>query len=308
MRNDMKQQHDQHLPADTLDPNDPAVLSAILDDDCMRVWECLRRLGPGTDLATLAEKGEMCVVETGRYIDRLVAAKLVRKIRASGSRRLTTFTVTTQEISVAIETDAPNARQLTALFVEQADRRSAALVSGRKPLALATTDEFFFSEALSLSLDRDGLNELRRRIVDLSEFLELQAKRPQRTPAGSIEGCNYAVSVQVVPLAKPILPLPFIGFRAILAGTQDPVRGFRATNSALSVRELRIARELREGRSRGEIARRLSVSPHTIHTFCKRIFRKLGIKRARELQRFALTPMQEGWTERREPDRQSDGA
>ena len=50
----------------------------------------------------------------------------------------------------------------------------------------------------------------------------------------------------------------------------------------------RIARELRDGRTRNEIATKLRVSPHTVHAHCKRIFKKLGIDRASGLHAFPL--------------------
>lgn len=275
-----------------LDPTDPAVLGVLLDDDCMQIWECLRRLETGTDLATLAATCGVCVTETGRQVDRLVAAKLVRKVRARGSRRLPTFRVTTDAISIVIEPRSPQAKQVVARLAEHADRRHAALVANRKPIDRAGGHDTYFGEVHALSLDPDDLRELRRRLVHVAEFLELHAQRRQRAPRGSAERCNYLVSVQAAPLAEPVLPLPVIAVNAVDVKPGSK-RGFAATARALSARELRIARELREGRTRVEIAQRLCVSPHTVHTYCKRLFRKLGIERASDLHRFALQPIQE---------------
>lgn len=279
-------------PTSPLDPNDPAVLGALLDDDCMRVWECLRRLTTATDLATLAERCGICVTETGRQLDRLVAAKLVRKVRARGARRLPTFTVTTDAITIVIAPRTPQSKQLIAQLADQADRRHAALVANRKPLALAGGHDTYFGEVHALALDPDDLRELRRRLVHVAEFLELHAQRAEQNPGSAGGRCNYMVSVQAAPLAEPVLPLPVVAVNAVDVTPNRP-RGFETTAAALSARELHIARELRDGRTRTEIAQRLRVSPHTVHTHCKRLFRKLGIDRASDLHRFALQPLQE---------------
>jgi DNA-binding CsgD family transcriptional regulator len=50
-----------------------------------------------------------------------------------------------------------------------------------------------------------------------------------------------------------------------------------------------VARALRDGQSRAEVARRLAISPLTVGSLCKRIFRKLGIRRAAQLHSFELS-------------------
>ena len=70
-----------------LDPTGPAVLGVLLDDDCRQVWECLRRLETGTDLATLAATCGVCVTETGRQVDRLVHVAEFLELHAQRRQR-----------------------------------------------------------------------------------------------------------------------------------------------------------------------------------------------------------------------------
>ena len=49
-----------------------------------------------------------------------------------------------------------------------------------------------------------------------------------------------------------------------------------------------VAHALRDGQSRAEVARRLGIAELTVGTLCKRIYRKLGIRRASQLHSFAL--------------------
>jgi DNA-binding CsgD family transcriptional regulator len=57
----------------------------------------------------------------------------------------------------------------------------------------------------------------------------------------------------------------------------------RAAIPALTSRENEVLRLLSAGHSYREIAERLYVSPETVHTHCKRIYRKLGVTGRRQL-------------------------
>lgn len=276
----------------TLDPRDPTVLRVLLDAGCMQTWECLRQVGGPVSLAVLAQTMERDVVEVGRELDDLVAVELVRKLRARGERRAPTFAVTSEAISMTIEPGTAESRKVVARMAEDSDRRHAQLTANRKPLEMADDADTYFGEVHAVALDADDLRELRRRLGHLAEFLELHARRARRTPDGAVERCNYMVSLQAAPLLRPVLPSPIVGVNAVGTGRSAP-HGSHVSALKLSERELHVARELRDGRTRGEIAERLSVSPHTVHTHCKRLFRKLGIERASELHRFTLHSLQE---------------
>ena len=62
----------------------------------------------------------------------------------------------------------------------------------------------------------------------------------------------------------------------------------KRARQGLSPQELRVARLLKEGHSRREIAQRLSLSEGTVRSHLERIYRKLGVHSARELMLVSL--------------------
>lgn len=94
-----------------------------------------------------------------------------------------------------------------------------------------------------------------------------------------------------------LIALGFLGLgvylgRRLFATEVAPFDGNPRAQAALgiSARELMVLRELAEGRSNKEIARRLSISPETVKTHLSRLYERLGarrrgdaVSRAREL-------------------------
>jgi len=84
----------------------------------------------------------------------------------------------------------------------------------------------------------------------------------------------------------------FLGMRVFAAPRPAPFDGNPKAVASLGIspRELVVLKELADGRSNKEIARRLEVSPNTVKTHLARLYEKLGaqrrtdaVKRAREL-------------------------
>ena len=75
-----------------------------------------------------------------------------------------------------------------------------------------------------------------------------------------------------------------IGMRLLGAATPLPFDGNPKAQAALgiSARELTVLRELADGRSNKDIARRLGVSPNTVKTHVARLFGRLEARRRTE--------------------------
>lgn len=109
-----------------------------------------------------------------------------------------------------------------------------------------------------------------------------------RTRAAGGAPADAAVATQRVPLPDGTYRL-----RAwrIAGGDRGVVVGVEAegelhppgAQGVLTAQERRIASLLAEGLTNSEIGSRLSVSPHTVHTHAKSIFRKLGVRSRAQL-------------------------
>ncbi len=124
--------------------------------------------------------------------------------------------------------------------------------------------------------------ELQRRIRDVEDFLRTVASRRLQQPKTGDVDCNHVVKIQVQPTNGQTRPLPTVRFARRNAETNANPRS-DLLGHKLSRRELQIAQAMLAGMTRVEVARHLGLSPHTISTVCKRIFRKLGIQRRSQL-------------------------
>ena len=59
--------------------------------------------------------------------------------------------------------------------------------------------------------------------------------------------------------------------------------------TTLTVRELEIARMIAKGESNKDVAEKIHLSPHTVHTHRKNIMKKLGVRSASELTIYAIS-------------------
>jgi len=270
-------------PAAPLDIRSPALVDAIIDRDAMAIWECLRRLDRASTAREVADAAVRPIAEIDRALEVLLEAGLVRKLRARGRRSTIGYRVCGAAIVVEFDRRDPEQRAAVERIAAHID---GALESElfRESLALdrLTATDWHFRLCNPVALTAEDLLELQRRIARVEEFMN--ALRERRGSDGGLElvRCNHAVSIRIAPLGGHVLPQP-----AIMITTRTPQDARRQIERAprmpLSARERSVAIELRSGASRAEVARRLGLSVYTVGTLCKRIFRKLGIRRVTEL-------------------------
>lgn len=293
----MKRVHQPKSGEFKLDIYDPEHFAIATSTEIRTVWECLRHMGPRTTLAELSQEMEWPIARIAPSLDRLIGVGLVSRSRASRASRAVRYTVTTDRFVVVINPADPRTKDafaaadpiLTNDFMKLLPNLCRA---GRTKKGDATNNTLVI-----VSLDMDDVTELCRRVAHVADFLEMHAQRPQRTPKRTIQRCNYAVLLRFAPLVEEMLPQAAVNVHAVNVNPQCD-RSYPAVRRTLSDREILVARYLQDGYSRADISAKLKLSLSTVHTYCKRLFKKLNITRAADLQRISLHPRQDRYAVR----------
>jgi DNA-binding CsgD family transcriptional regulator/DNA-binding Lrp family transcriptional regulator len=270
----------------TVDLSRPRAFEALLNDDAMRCWSKLRMLGAPTPSAELAKACGMKFESVVESLDLLESGGLVRKLPAAGRRRTVAFEITVPALVVVLSDD-PSGRRRFEQMIEKNVARADQILARRKPLAERGAGEWYFRQVSEVVGTREELDELRRRIYAASEYAHELEERALRMKDLPPEWKHHAIQLHADPVAPTATPLPNVYVMMEKAAVQQRV-GRRESPAVLSARELEIARLLQGGLSRADAAGRLGISAQTVSTFCKRIFKKLGITRAIELNQFAF--------------------
>ena len=269
--------------AKPLDIRSPALVDAIIDREAMAIWECLRRLDRASSAKEIAAAAVRPIAEVDRALEVLLDAELVRKLRVRGRRTSIGYRVCSHAIVVEFDRRDPEQRVAVERITTHIDGSlESDLFRDALPLDRLTATDWHFRLCNPVALTSEDLLELQRRMARVEEFLSTLSERRGSDGGLELARCNHAVSIRVAPLGGHVLPQP-----AIEITTRTPRDGNRkaerARRAPLSARERSVAIELRSGASRAEVAKRLGLSVYTVGTPCKRIFRKLGIRRAAEL-------------------------
>lgn len=266
----------------------PGLLDAIKNLEAMGLWECLRRAREPLDAAALASRTARSVARVHAALDLLARANLVVTRKARGRRRAVSYEVAMQEISIVVDaTDAAHRKIVndvaTFINTEMAD----VLFKARRTIGTTGHKTWNFHHCGPMALDEEDLTELKRRIARVEEFVRLLGDKHAADRSGASLRCNHGMAIRIEPLADHVLPQPHVEF--VSARTVEERRSIRGVaHEALTARERQVARALRDGQARAEVARRLGISELTVGTLCKRIYRKLGIRRAAQLHDFTL--------------------
>lgn len=269
--------------------NRPGLLDAIKDVEAMGLWECLRRSRATLSAAELARRSTYESSKVYAALDKLALAGLVVAKKARGKRRTAGYVTSTSELSIVIDPRDPEQMKAVndvAAFINQ--ELASRFFIARDKIGRTGPDTWHFHHCSPMALDREDLQELKRRIARVEEFVRLLGDK-QSAQAGALPAqCNHGMMIRIEPLDEPVLPQPhveFVSTSVVRERGVDPA----IKHQSLTARERQVARALRDGHSRAEVGRRLSISAHTVGTLCKRIFSKLGIQRVAQLHGFELS-------------------
>ena len=278
-----------------MDVREPGVFDLLLDVKTMALWELLRRIGTPCTTAEIAKWAGCSTAAAQAALDRLGTFRLVSSVPAGGRRRSVAYRVTRDRIILAGTPKDATDRALLKRFYEDCQRANdQAFGSGAAFTPTWEPHELFEFLCAPLSLNALEVQELRRRLDEVVQFLKLVQAKHNGVRTRPPPMCNYYATLRVQPLAQPVLAQPDITVaprgQVPRPELPEPVREW----PALSPREREIAIALVGGFTQPEIAKQLGRSPHTVGTLTKRIYRKLGVRRRAELVN--RLRMMERWT------------
>ncbi|MCE2880950.1 MAG: helix-turn-helix transcriptional regulator [Planctomycetaceae bacterium] len=266
----------------------PGLLDAIKDIEAMGLWECLRGSRKPMNAAELVRQTSRDLSTVHAALDRLARAGLVTMKKARGRRRTAAYEVAMREISIVIDASDPLQRRIVNEVASYINREmSESLFKARRPIGTTGPNTWNFHHCSPLTLDAEDLTELKRRIARVEEFVRLLGdKHAGKRVAGPVR-CNHGLVIRIEPLVEHVLPQPHVEFvSTTTVRERGTIRG--VAHQSLTARERQVAQALRDGNSRAQVAQRLGIAEHTVGTLCKRIYRKLGIRRAAQLHSFDL--------------------
>jgi DNA-binding CsgD family transcriptional regulator len=260
----------------------PGLADAIRSPRAMGLWEVLRRHRRAATASQVAALCQCSHAEAQQDLDLLERATLVRKRRASRGRRSAAYEVALQSISVVFDRGDPGHAKLVRIL-EQYVTNDLEDEHFRHeiPITSASSGHWRYYHCNPLYLEASDLEELKRRIARVEEFVKLLNDR--QSASTSTSRCNHAMAIRISPLGGNVMPQPHVKLVSRNVA-EAPRRTAASPAQRLSRREREAVLALRDGKSRAAVAKHLGISVHTLGTVCKRAYRKLGINRVSQLR------------------------
>ena len=274
---------DRHVSKSThINLAQPGLADAIRSPRAMGLWEVLRRHRRAATASQVAALCQCSHAEAQQDLDLLERATLVRKRRASRGRRSAVYETSIQSISVVFDRGDPAQARLVRSLEQYVTRElEDEHFRHEIPITSASSGHWRYYHCNPLFLEPADLEELKRRIGRVEEFVKLLNDR--QSASTSTSRCNHAMAIRISPLGGNVMPQPHVKLVSRNVA-EAPRRTAASPAQRLSRREREAVLALRDGKSRAAAARHLGISVHTLGTICKRAYRKLGINRVSQLR------------------------
>lgn len=271
------------MPDGRLKLKDPAIMRALRDVPTMQRWEVLRRAQRQFTVADLAAAVGASPEAVQRSLDTLVAAKLVEVRPATSRRRQITYRAAMERLflrwSRDDREDGAAWRSLGAFMRRHS--RSVVDAAAERPGAEQFAPHTFDGVASVLLLEEDALRvrDCFRAAYAMLAGADQRARRcPDPTAA---KPYHVACTQQRLWEAEPPMAEYFV-FEDALHGQERKLLESGATK-LLSPRERDVARLMGSGMSRPQVAAKLGLTPNTVSSISKIIYRKLGVNSRAQL-------------------------
>lgn len=271
------------MPDMQLELNDPAMMRVLLDTPTMQRWEILRRAQRSFSAAELADASKSTIVETQKSLDWLAEARLVLVKPASARRRDITYCAAMERLFLRWDRNNPAdiAAWRAVEDFTRAHSRQVVDEAARRPGA-----EMFapnnYGGSISVMLTDEDAAKVREAFRSAYAVLA-EADQRARGRAGSSTVHPYHVAFDLKRLWEPQPPMAEFFVIEATSLEKDRKVLLSAASKVLSPREFQIAKLLEAGRSRPAIAAELGLTPNTVASLSKVIYRKLGIRSRAEL-------------------------
>lgn len=261
-----------------IDLKSPSVLRALTDVPTMQRWEILRRAQRPFTVAELAERACISTTEAQRSLDTLAEAGLVVMKPASSRRPKITYRAAMKRLFLRWDRRDPEGVAASRAISDCMWNYSRRVIEEAAAHAWAEDVEALsINGQTSVVLLKDDVQRVRESLLAIYAILA-EADRRARESSDPTEPIPFHVAFDLRRLWKPELPMAeyFVSETAFHEGVQE--RYSTGPAEILSPREFQIAKLLESGMSRPAIAKQLGLTPNTVASLSKVIYRKLGVQ------------------------------
>jgi DNA-binding CsgD family transcriptional regulator len=136
---------------------------------------------------------------------------------------------------------------------------------------------------LQLRLNKEDVKVLWEKLTQMFAWIEsrtgIEPSSGNAADAPQSRDCNYHIALDLQPLLAGVHPMAMV---QLLSKRNEGYWKETVTNAPiklLSAREYLVAEQMALGSTNAAIATQLKLSPNTVATYVRRVFRKLGVTR-----------------------------
>lgn len=263
--------------------NDPATLRVLLDIPTMQRWEILRRARRPFSAKELAAASNATLEESQRSLDRLVEARLALVVPAAARRRQIAYRAAMERLFLVWDRSKPE--DLAAKHAVDDSMRAHSRRVQDEAHGLVRAGELKPKNAggaISVMLSDEDSAKVREAFRALYTLL-VEADQRARSRPEPVDCTPYHIAFSQTRLREPQPSMAEFFVIDKDSARKDPTVFLEAPSKLLSPREFQVAKMLEAGRSRPSIAAEIGLTPNSVSSISKSIYRKLGVRSRAEL-------------------------
>jgi DNA-binding CsgD family transcriptional regulator/DNA-binding MarR family transcriptional regulator len=271
------------------DIRSPELVKAVGDSKNLCVWQAIRSSDCACSVAEVAAQLGETQAHVRTCIDSLTAAGLLVRVPCNKDRRSTTWKVACDSLTILYREGDPHDEEIRQSIFRMIDSdRKHEVESKFKPVSeqIPGKDANCIAR-LQVRLNKEDVKVLWDRLNQMFAWIEsrtgIEPSSGNAADAPQSRDCNYHIALDLQPLLPGVHPMATV---QLLSKRNESYWKGAVTNAVvkvLSAREYLVAEQMALGSTNAAIATRLKLSPNTVATYARRIFRKLGITRRSQI-------------------------